>query len=203
LLAATSIYKSSPLIDRFWTSQAPVGAVSIFGLAQTAMGACATVLDRAICVPSAPVLERLVDSGDFEGVRREYRRCVRRIALLAAPIPLVLLCLLPVWESLLHLTLHVGPAVASSLWVMCMLLTGYLLVGASGSIVVSAFYAVGDTRTPASVGTLGFFIGTALKSVAFVWFGVPGLAMATSLYYLLNMAAMCLLLERKINVRIS
>jgi len=202
-IAVGSIYKSGPLVDRFWTSQAPVGAVSLFGLAQTAIGAFATVLDRAICVPVVPQLARLAERGDLVALRDQYRRCVLRVGLVSATIPLSLLCLHPLWGVLLRSTLHIGPAAAESIWLMCMLLTGYLFVGAAGSITAAAFYAIGDVRTPMMISVIGFGFGLVVKSLAFVWLGLVGLALGTSLYYAINMAVMCLLLERKLDARHS
>ena len=70
------------------------------------------------------------------------------------------------------------------------LLLGFVLVAAAGTAVVAVFYAMGDTRTPALIGSAGFVLGLAAKAAGFLAAGLPGLAAATSLYYLLNLGAL-------------
>lgn len=201
LLAGSSLYKTSPLIDRYWSSHAPAGGVTVFNLAQLAMSSLGTILERSISVPIAPQLARLVESNDMPGLRALYRRGVLRITLLAGVILLALFAVWPVWRMVVAVLLKFQGNVADELWLVCVLLLGYLHVAASGTIVTSAFMALGDTRTPVLVGVIGFFFGVALKSVAFVVWGIAGLALATSAYYLVNLVAMLLLLERSIHVR--
>ncbi|MGJ4748583.1 lipid II flippase MurJ, partial [Leptospira sp. SA-E8] len=66
LLFGTSIYKTSPVIDRYWASQAPAGAITVLALANTAITSAATVLDRALGIPLVPTLSRLVAEGQYE-----------------------------------------------------------------------------------------------------------------------------------------
>lgn len=201
MLAGSSLYKTSPLIDRFWTSQSAAGGMTIFSVGQTAMGALAMVLERAVSMPVAPRLARLVEAGDFLGVRSLYRRCVSRITWLVAGLGLLLLAAEPFWAGLLGPLLKIGPPLAFQLWVICLLLLGYLHVAASGTIAVAAFCAMGEAQTPVKVGVLAFLASVVVKSAAFVAWGLPGLAAATSIYYLANMALMSLLLERRIHAR--
>ncbi len=203
LVAGSAVYKTSPLVDRYWTSLSPAGGVTVFNLAQTAMGALATVLERAICIPVVPQLARLVAQEDYEGLRKAYRTCVARISLATALTAVGLLALHPAWEAILEILLKVSPGQAHGVWFVCLALLGYLHVAASGTITVSAFYALDDTRTPVRVGMAGFLLGVILKSAGFVLMGLTGLAIATSAYYLCNMVALCILLDKKIDEFVS
>lgn len=203
LLAGSSLYKTSPLIDRYWSSQAAQGGVTVLNLAQTAMGAFATVMERAICVPITPRLGRLVEQNDYHGVRKTYRSCVLHITTVTVLAAVVLVAINPVWDFLLTTVLKLPPNLAHEIWFLCFALLGYLHVAASGTIAVSAFYAMDDTHTPVRVGLIGFLFGVFLKSVGFLMFGLIGLAIATSIYYLCNMIAMCFLLEKKIARKLS
>lgn len=203
LLVGSSFYKTAPLVDRYWGSQAEAGGLTTFSLAQTGMGAAATVLERSICMPLIPQLARLVDSKDMVSLRRTYRNCVFRVHLATGCALLGLLVLLPVWNQLLAILLKLEPTLANQLWWLCIFLLGYMHVAASGGVVVAAFYAFGNTRTPVKVGIIGFVIGIILKSIGFIFLGLPGLALATSIYYIGNMSAMCYLLEGEINARVS
>lgn len=203
LLAGSSLYKTSPLIDRYWSSQAGQGGVTVLNLAQTAMGAFATVIERAICVPVAPRLGRLVEQNDYPGLRKEYRTCVLYITIITTIMAMALIAINPAWDVLLMLVLKVSSKSASDMWIICLALLGYFHVAASGTIVVSAFYAMNDTRTPVRVGVVGFVFGVIIKSLGFLMYGLKGLAIATSIYYLCNMMAMCILLEKKIAIKLS
>jgi peptidoglycan biosynthesis protein MviN/MurJ (putative lipid II flippase) len=82
---------------------------------------------------------------------------------------------------------------------LCVLLLGFLQVSASGSVPVAAFVALGDTRTPARLSIVAFIAGVVLKSLCFLWTGLAGLALATSVYYLGNLVVVTLFLERRLN----
>lgn len=203
LLMGSSLYKTSPLVDRFWSSQAAAGSVTIFNLAMTANGAVATILERAISMPVAPRMARDAAAGHFAAVRATYRRCVLRISALVLVFAVALGASRPLWASLVAPTLNITPPLAEQMWLICLLLLAYLHVAASGTIAVNTFYAMGDTRTPVKVGVVGFLIGVVLKSAGFLVFGLTGLAAATSLYYAGNMVAMCVLLERRLREELS
>lgn len=203
LIAGSSLYKTSPLVDRYWSSQASAGGVTLLNLAQSAMGVLATVLERAICVPAAPELARLVQRRDYMGVRRAYRRCVLLISLITALLAAGLVAIYSVWQPLFDIALNMPAPQAAEIWWICLALLGYLHVAAAGTIVVAAFYAMGDTRTPLTIGVIGFFVGVLLKSVGFLQMGLIGLASASSLYYLCNMMFMCIFLEKKIDANLS
>lgn len=203
LLMGSSLYKTSPLVDRFWSSQAAAGSVTIFNLAMTANGAVATILERAISMPVAPRMARDAAAGRFAEVRATYRRCILHITGLVLVFAVALGASQPLWTSLVAPTLNIAPPLAEQMWLICLLLLAYLHVAASGTIAVNTFYAMGDTRTPVKVGVVGFLIGVVLKSAAFLAFGLTGLAAATSLYYAGNMVAMCLLLERRLHEELS
>jgi putative peptidoglycan lipid II flippase len=203
ILAGSSLYKTGPILDRFWSSHAPAGGVTVFNLAQTGMGAFSSVLERAISVPVTPRLARLVAANDYSGVRKLYRACILRVTFLVGMLLLVLLLLKPFWSGLALSLLRVHEPLSSQMWLICVLLLGYTHVAASGNIAVAAFYAMGDAKTPVRVGVVGFALGAVLKSFAFVAWGLTGLALGTSIYYIINIAVMCALLEKKINEQLS
>lgn len=198
LLAGSSLIKTGPLIDRFWVSHVPAGGVTVYNLVQTGMQALASVIDRALVVSAAPRLARLAHAKNYVGMRTLYRRCIWHATLIVLAIPLLLLALRPLWSTLVVDFLRVPATLADQMWLMCFLLLGYLYVAGCGSISVAAFYALGDTRTPMKMSVVSFIGGAVIKSVAFVYWGMPGLAAATSIYYLFNMGAVSFLFERRI-----
>ncbi len=199
LLAGSSIYKLGPLVDRFWTSQGPVGSLTLYNLAIAGAGAVATVLERAISMPVIPGLSRLWQAEDTAGFRRAYRGVLVRIFGLMLPVTLALVLLREPTTMMAGSLLAIAPAKAIMIFWVGAALVGTIVAGAAGSTVASAFYAMGDTVTPVRIGVAGFVFGLGLKAVGFLAFGVVGLALATSAYYIFNFSVMAILLERRLN----
>lgn len=198
LLASSSVFKLAPLVDRFWSSMGPPGSVALFGLAHSAMAALAGLLERSVCMPVTPSLARSAAAGDADTTRRLYRHSVVITAMATAAVGVGLVLVQPWWGTLAGLVFRVPEQTARELWWVCLHLLGFLFVAASGTAVVSVYYALGDTRTPARIGLAGFLLGVVAKSVGFWLMGLQGLALATSLYYLGNLAALAVGAERRL-----
>ena len=203
LLFGASIYKTSPLVDRYWASLAPVGGITTMSLAQTVMGALGTILERSISIPITPRLARYVAVGDYGGLRSAYRKGVFRITIAVLLLGALLLVLKPFFLESIRFIINIETETASALWLMCCLLLGYLHVIASGILATAAFYAMGNTKTPVKISMTGFIVSIGIKYIGFLLFSLPGLVFATSTYYILNMLIMCFLLEKTINEKIS
>lgn len=201
LLLGASIYKLSPLVDRYWGSQAPPGGLTLLSLSHIGMGALAQTLERAVCVPVTPRLARLANARQYSAMRRLLRERIATMTGVAIAVTLCLLALRPVWVELLGRALLLGPHEALQMWWICVLLLGYLHVTASGGLPVAAFVAMGDSLTPVRIGLAGFLLSIPLRSLGFVLAGLPGLALATSLYYLGNLIVLCVVLEKNLEAR--
>lgn len=203
LLLGASIYKTSPLVDRFWASQAPAGGITTLSLVQTAMGALSTLIERSICMPVTPTLSRFVATNDYQGLRTAYHAGVKRVTFIVLIFGLALFVMYPILMSIAMKLLKINADAAYDLWLMCLLLLGYLHIAASGTIVTASFYALGNTKTPVKIGIIGLVVGVLIKSIGFMFFGLIGLVTGITLYYLLNMTVMCVNLEREIDEKIS
>lgn len=203
LLFGASIYKTSPLVDRYWASQAPSGAITTLSLAQTAMGALATILERAICMPITPSLARHVAQSDYVGLRRAYRSGIFRITIAVVCFGILLVALKPMFVVVTATVLNIQTEAALTFWLICLLLIGYFHAAASGTVVVATFYAMGNTKTPVKIGVAGFLLSIGVKAIGYLWFGLLGLALGTTIYYSLNMLVMWIILESTINNKVS
>jgi putative peptidoglycan lipid II flippase len=201
MLLGASIYKTTPLVDRFWSSLAPTGGLTIFNLLHTALAAAAMVLERALCIPVAPRLARLAQAQEWDAMRSLVRQTLSRGAWVVGGVAIAIVLLQPVWPALLGSFLKMDDAAARDSWWICATLLGYLYPAAVGSVIVSSFYAMADARTPVAVGIAGFVVSLALKAAGFALGGIPGLAFAVSLHYLGNMAAMWFILERRFDAK--
>jgi peptidoglycan biosynthesis protein MviN/MurJ (putative lipid II flippase) len=69
-----------------------------------------------------------------------------------------------------------------------------------GQILSTAFYAMGDTRTPTLVGISTFSAYIPIKFLVFFYYGLIGLAVSTSVFFITNVVVQALLLEKGISL---
>lgn len=198
ILAGSTLYKLAPLFDRFLASQAEPGSMTLFNLAQNGASAVATVVDRAVGTPLAPGLARRWAGCDRAAFRSSYRRGMAITWAPVAVLAVILIAIQPGWAAILGATMKLNAEQASLLYAMCFVLLGMAGATACSAVAVTAFYALGDTRTPMLVGLAGFIVSLGIKYVFFAQAGLLGLAWATAIYYLLNMLCHWLLLERRV-----
>lgn len=204
LFFGASIYKTSPLIDRFWISQSPAGSMTAFSLAQTAVSALATILERSICTPAIPSLAKNVASKNYTELRRIY---IKRSSILLI---ITIIFYSTFFFTSSELSLLVGETIQASrttiegIFTMVFYLSGFLYVSSAGNLLVSVFYSFHDTITPLKIGTLGFIVGLILKSIGFNYAGLNGLIAGGSIAYLVIYIYTLYLVEKKIaKARIS
>lgn len=199
LIGASSFYKLGPLVDRYWGSQALSGQLTLYNLAQSGMGAVAALLERAIALPIVPQISRALHASDYAQVKRIYRRALVKVWVIVFVCGIVGGLAAMASRPLVAELLQVTAAQELFLEMLGFALLGFLGVAAGGTVINSAFYSMGDVKTPVSVGTMGFFLGLVIKSVAFLTSGLVAMAIGTSLYYLVTMVLMIAILERRLD----
>jgi putative peptidoglycan lipid II flippase len=196
LLSGASYYKADGLIDRLLASLGPTGALSLYHLSLQLYASAHTVLNRAIVAPVIPRLARTSATGqwrDFSLLSRQRLRVMLLIGL--GGIAVLIVAGRPLLSALLGHG-QFSEARIGELWWILLLLSGVWVGGAAGQVLASSFYACGDTRTPTRIGVIGFTLAIGLKLLAFWYFGLPGLAVAASIYYLGNTVALLVTLRR-------
>ncbi|WP_216369779.1 lipid II flippase MurJ [Ramlibacter montanisoli] len=196
LLLGTTYYKTDALVDRFLLSAAASGSLSLYYLAQQLYTAATEVMDKAIAAPLVPRLSTLHKQGDRAGFRRTYQRGV----LVVSALSLAGLLLLGVaGEGLLDLVFgykNFSAGDVQALWWILIWLAGMFIGAIAGQVAATAFYALGDTSTPTWTSAVAYTVYIPCKVAAFSLYGVMGLAVATSLYYLANLLVKLVLLQR-------
>lgn len=199
LLLGTTYYKTDHFLDRFLASMTPAGGVSLLHLATQLYGAGHQVLNTAVAAPLVPRLARLSRQRDFDGVRH---LSMNRLALILVITAAGLVGLTLFGRQILSLLFERGRFDAPQivmLWWLLLALAGTWLGGAAGQILASSFYAMGNTVTPTRIGVVGFTIGIALKLIGFSIFGLYGVAIGATLYYLLNAVLLLVFLNREVS----
>lgn len=197
LLLGTTYYKTDPLIDRFLLSTATSGSLSLYYLAEQIYGAVSQVLNKAIAAPMVPILSKLYKAGDAENFRHVYYRNLLHVG----AISLAGLLIVGLFgQALLSLLIGFGNVTASNLeylWWIMIWLGGIFVGGSLGQISTTSFYSCGDTKTPTRISMITFTVYVPCKVIVFYLFGVKGLAISTSIYYLTNLSLQIYLLEKK------
>jgi putative peptidoglycan lipid II flippase len=197
ILLASSFYKLDPLVDRFLVSSAFAGSVSLLYLAQQFHSAASNMVSKALVAPSIPRLALAWSSKNkplFNSILIRTLWALLIIYLLA--ISFAWFAGLPIF-TLFIMRGDFTAANVKELWELLLLSSGMLLGGGIGSLTAGAFYSQGDTRTPAFLGTLSFLICIGLKVVMYIRYGVYGLAVAISMYYLFSMGIQLLVLRHR------
>ncbi len=186
LLAGTAYYKTDPLVDRFLSSMAPAGGLSVLYIGQQIWGAASQIVNKAIAAPMVPLLAVCAKKGDWSGFQAAYRRRLFWMAVLTGG---GFILFLAAGERVLRLLIGHGGVTARNvedIWRIMVGLAGFLIAGSVGQITSSAFYAFGDTRTTTRLGIVTYTIYIPAKVLAFFSFGLMGVAVATSLFVAVN-----------------
>lgn len=195
LLLGTAYYKTDPLLDRYLLSMATTGSLSLYYLAQQIYAAAGQILNKAIVAPLVPILARHYKENDLASLEYLYKR---RLLLVAAITLSSFVVLILFGQTLFGILIGHGSVTSSDvvqLWWIAIWLGGMFIGGGLGNITTSAFYARGDTQTPTRVGICTFTLYVPAKLVTFYWLGIMGLALSTSVYYLVSVWVQLRLLE--------
>lgn len=197
LLLGTSYYKTDPLVDRFLLSAASSGSLSLYYLAQQIYGAATQVLNKAIAVPLVPVLSMRHKAGDEAGFRRVYYLKLLQVSAISLAGLLTVGLFGQVLLPFLIGHGNVSAGNVAELWWIMIWLGGMFLGGVAGQITSTSFYARGDTATPTRMSMLTYTAYIPGKVITFHYWGIAGLAIVTSVYYMANLSLQIYLLEKK------
>lgn len=196
LLLGTAYYKTDPLVDRFLLSTATSGSLSLYYLAQQIYGAASQVINKAVAAPLVPILSKFHKAGDIESFRRTYHRKLWQVGMIGIG-GLLFLGLLgqPVLDLLVGHG-NISDDNVKELWWVMIWLGGMFIGGVAGQICSSTFYACGNTITPTRMSMITYTVYIPCKVTAFYFWGIAGLAITTSIYYITNLLLLFYLLEK-------
>jgi putative peptidoglycan lipid II flippase len=186
ILAGNLFYKTDPVIDRYLLSTSAPGDISLLALAQQAYSAASSVIGKVWGSTSLPKLSLYFKSRDHHGFSGFYHR---RLGLVLAVCVGIYLVILVIGEPMLNVALGHGKISGEDvhrLWSLMILLGGVFIFGCVGVILASAFYARGDTRTPTNLGVVTYMFFIIIKCLSYFSFGLVGIALAASAYYMIS-----------------
>jgi putative peptidoglycan lipid II flippase len=192
-------YKSDTLVERLIASFLPSGSISYLGYGQRITTAITQVLTRGFITTRFTEMSQTYLQGP-DGFRRVFNQLLERISYIIVP---VVFAIILFSQDIIHFLLERGAFTAADTRhtaLVLIALIGVVIGGMLGSIMANSFYAAGDTRTITIFAMVSFTIGIGLKIVGARLFSFYGIALATSLYFMLTPIIGFTILQRKLKV---
>ena len=201
-LLGASVAQLNLLINTFLASLLETGSISWLYYSDRLLEFPLGLLGVALGTVILPHLSSQKANGNLEGFDRTLEWGIKLVLLMGLPATLGLTCLSePLMYTLFqhdHFTPEDARMAARSLLAYGIGLPGFLLV----KVLVPAFSAGQDLKTPARVGMLSVLINLAISLALSLWlapdgWGHAGLALAASVAALFNAGALLLILKSR------
>jgi putative peptidoglycan lipid II flippase len=195
-LAAVQI---NVLVNTSLATSEPQGAVTWLQVAFRLMYLPIGLFGVSVATAALPDLSKHAAAGDREAMRRTVSAALRMMSMLNVPATIGLVVLAhPIVELLLEYNLF-GPedtaATAAALMFYAPGLVGYSAV----KIASPTFFALGDSRTPATVSVASIAVNLALNLTLIELLGFRGLALGTAIAAIFNASTLLYLLGRRLD----
>ena len=170
------------LVDQSMAAMLPAGSVSALAYANRFVSVVITLLAGAISSAVAPHFSRMIAHRDWSGCRHTLKTWVRLTALVSAPIALVLVA---GSRLLIRLTFQHGAFGPRDTTLVTPVLAMYALqipFFVSSRVFYRFLVAMRRTDLIFYCGVLNLALDIVLNLILMRWFGVAGIALATSLW---------------------
>lgn len=204
LLLGAAFLRLDPLINQVWASELDEGTLSRLHYAFRIMMALLTIGTSSLSLVAFPQLSQEYAALGKPGFRDHFALCLRRMVLIIQPVVVGVSCF-SVWiiSDLLEspggmFTRYDSSAVG---WLVALLMG--MFIGASLAELFSrGFYVLNDTKTPTLIGVLCLLVGLLIKFGLFKVWGIWGIAVGVSFYYLLTAGVLAWVLARRVGFEI-
>lgn len=187
LISGNAYYKSDALVDRYLTSRGAAGELTLLNLAQQIYIAGNSILVKVLVNTMIPEMSKAISAGNEKRYNHLFRKRLV-ISFACTGISFLAMLLLGRWVlGFIFAFKKFTPDHVDQLWWLMVLLAGYLIGGLAGNVTSGTFYAKGDTVTPTRIGGLLFTLYIPVKIFCYFRFGVFGLAISISVYYMVSM----------------
>ena len=201
-LWGSTVYQLNVFVDTFCASLAVIvgtGGIAAIYYANRMIQFPLGVFGYALASVTLPSLSKFFQEGDMARFRSTLLFALRNLMLILIPTA-VGMAFFSKW--IIHIVFQRGAfdaySTAVTSQVMFYAALGLPFFGAS-RILVSAFYALQDTKTPVKVATFCLVVNVALNGILMFPMKIGGIALASSIAGAVN----CLLLWRALNKKLS
>jgi len=187
------------IIERNLASHTGNQSIAWMSAAMAVIQAPLSLVIVAISMASLPTLARQSGSADLDSFRRTLGASLRLVLTVIIPLTVWLWVLArPIVTILYQRGAFTSTDTAQTVLMLRLYLFG-LPCAAIDQLLISAFYAHKDTRTPALVGVLAAGVYLAVALVLIYPLGIAGLAIATSAQWASHAAVMLRLLHQRVD----
>ena len=201
-LWGSTVYQLNVFVDTFCASMAVIvgaGGIAAIYYANRMIQFPLGVFGYALASVSLPSLSKLAQERDMARFRSTLYFALRNLMLILIPAA-ILMVVFSTW--IIHIVFQRGAFDAYSTHVTAQVMfyaaLGLPFFGAS-RILVSAYYALQDTKTPVKAATVCLLVNVALNAILMFPLKIGGIALASSIAGAVN----CLLLWRGLSKKIN
>ena len=175
VVASRGVAQLSAYLDLFLASWLAVGALSALRYAQLLYMLPISLFGMSVAASELPELSRLTEE-KVAAFSARLRRSLRQIAFLTVP---TVVGYLAFGVLLVGALFRTGQFQAASTWLVTIVLGGYslgILATTFSRLLQNAFYAIGDTKTPAWIAVLRVTVSTVVAVPVMFWLDTIPLA---------------------------
>lgn len=176
----------SSIIDTQLGSLLGTGAVAVLGYAQLIAVLPVSLFGVSVAAAALPELSRHAAGEGTTVLRQRIAEGARRVTFFVVPSAVALALLGPPIVGMLFQT---GQFRAEDTRIVATVLAAYavgLPAQASVKLLASAFYAMGDTRSPVKAAAISMLLSAALAGLLMQWYGPVGIALGASMAAYVN-----------------
>ncbi|MBI3325488.1 MAG: murein biosynthesis integral membrane protein MurJ [Nitrospinae bacterium] len=197
-LFGLAVAELNALVDRWIASFLPEGSVSYLYYGNHLMQFPLAIFGTAMSVAVLPVLSAHAAQRDLAGLSQSVAFAIRVLLFLTVPATVALSVLRVPIVTVLFQRGEFGPQATEGTASALLYYTLGLCAYAGLKVVVPAFYALQDTKTPVRIGAYAMLLNIALSVALMFPLQHGGLALATSLSAFFNVGVLVGLLRRRI-----
>lgn len=200
-LWGSAVYQSNVFIDTFCASLSTIvgaGGISAIYYSNRIIQFPLGIFGVALASASLPALSGYAARNDISGLRSTLLFSLKNILFLLLPSSVIAIVLA---VPIVRVVFERGQFDPYSTAITASALEYYAIgLAAFGAmkITASAYYALGDTRTPVHAATIGLVINLVLNFVLMYPLKVGGIALASSISGIVNVGILVYLLDKKI-----
>lgn len=187
LILGSAYNKTDALVDRFLASYLPMGTITYLGLANRFILAMVAIVVNGIVTPLFPKMVEI-----YQHKKQDYWSLIRRnmyvLSIILTLIGIIFLVIGKSWLNFLLDRKSFTEVDVTQVFRVMIAFGGLYFCSALGTITSNSYYALGDTKTPTIIWCAGYTVGIVLKWIGVKYFSFLGIAAATSVYMILNVA---------------
>ncbi len=198
VLLGISINQLNVLLDQTIASRICVGGISALSYADKITGFTIGIFVLSIVTVLYPNISKMAVENNINGFKRSLSEAITGINLFVLPMTLGTIILA---EPIVSLLFGRGAFDSQAIVLTSSVLVFYS-IGMIGfglrEVIIRAFYALQDTKTPMINATIGMGLKVVLNLILPVFLGISGLALATSLAAIFTTILLLVSLRKKI-----